>query len=373
MGHGGYFDETETVVAGVLADADGAPVVQCSLWLRPMPHLSSTATLHKVETVIDSPFTGQVLITDASGAFEFSGMPGGSYVLSGISPQSGLGIQAKFTIQSKDTANTDTLQLDSLVDLVVPLGTKRLGQTVWIPELGWNSVVLNDTLRISGIPQGSYTLVFHADSSDWLLQEANPAPYRSDSISRPGTTVQWFNPCYGKLTDLRDQQTYGFIKIDSLYWLQRNMSFASAHSRCNPAEPDTGSCFSYGRYYDLADLADVCPEGWRVSSVEHWNNLFYASGGIAKAGSSLKSGVGWNEYPGPGNGSSLYWLQILPAGTSMFPELGKKAVFWTSDITSEGTRIKVSFYADKDEAFIDTVRISQSLSVRCVRPVSQGL
>ena len=67
----------------------------------------------------------------------------------------------------------------------------------------------------------------------------------------------------GSFIDSRDQQQYTLLTIGSQQWLKENLRFV----------PSGKGIRSSGGYYSASELKSVCPEGFRIPSVEEWKEL----------------------------------------------------------------------------------------------------
>lgn len=385
--HGGYSDETETIVTGVLADSLGNPAARCSLWLRSNPSASMRSPLARVLSVVDSPFVEAILVTDSSGAFTFQGIPGGDYVLHAISLDKDLGLQAKFSIHSRHTLTwVDTLRLHSLthISLLTPMQFSGIAPS--IVELGIQ-LAASDTLHLPAIPEGTYTFAFSEDTLQWLLYATpgyftlgNPPTkeYLTADTSGPsffGTADQsviWFTSSMGQFTDSRDGSSYGFVQIDTLYWMQENLHYPMKGSSCNPNDSLLeGSCSTFGRYYNALHLDSACPAGWVIPTSQEWSDLAFGLGGITGVGYMLKSYKGWENRAG----TNAYGMNIVPAGSSLQTDPGKTASFWSRSSEYNTPYTRIHFCSEDDQMYMDALwnAMGEDFTLRCVRPLSLGL
>jgi uncharacterized protein (TIGR02145 family) len=189
----------------------------------------------------------------------------------------------------------------------------------------------------------------------------------------------------GTFEDIRDGQTYKWVKIGSQVWMAENLNFETeSGSWCYDNEDYY--CGMYGRLYDWATAMDedafvnshvwggsdvkhrgVCPAGWHLPSRAEWSTLATFAGG--KAGTMLKAKSGWSE----GNGTDNYGFSALPGGARYngggFSFANQIGHWWTATENGSGNayfRAIGPFYGndnvgegghDKNAAF----------SVRCVR------
>ncbi len=89
----------------------------------------------------------------------------------------------------------------------------------------------------------------------------------------------------GTFTDIRDGQTYKWIKIGTQVWMAENLNFVSDNSWCY--DKTTTNCDHYGRLYTWhaamngtssdsvkpSNIQGVCPPGWHLPSHDEWTQL----------------------------------------------------------------------------------------------------
>jgi uncharacterized protein (TIGR02145 family) len=149
-------------------------------------------------------------------------------------------------------------------------------------------------------------------------------------------------------------------------WMKKNLDVSVADSWCYGNSAD--SCAKYGRLYTWQAAKSACQSiGWRLPDTADWRRLVEAAGGIATAGSKLKSTSGWY---GNGNGTDTYGFSALPGGYRFsggdFINAGYFGYWWTA--TEYGSEYAYGRYMDYD---CDDVREgaygkSDGFSVRCV-------
>jgi uncharacterized protein (TIGR02145 family) len=159
----------------------------------------------------------------------------------------------------------------------------------------------------------------------------------------------------GTMFDTRDGQSYPVVKIGSQIWLAENFRYLPSKEKGDPYEnsmiPDNSYLDKgYGRLYDWNTALYISPDGWRLPSIEDFqelrdfikkdNNLVpklhayqsnMSSLSISKYLISNKSGGTYNgndkygfnaKFAGYFNISQIY-LKVSPQG------LGYEANFWT--------------------------------------------
>ena len=117
----------------------------------------------------------------------------------------------------------------------------------------------------------------------------------------------------------------------------------------------------------------ICPNGWHVPTVEDWDALGVAIGGIKDSdgfpdvGDMLKTTSGWYS---DGNGTDDYSFSALPAGEAYGSDaeaVGADAFFWTSTPYNDLNAYVYKLYFDEDYLYIDYEGKEYAYSVRCVR------
>jgi len=208
------------------------------------------------------------------------------------------------------------------------------------------------------------------------------------------------------LCDMRDNQLYRFVLIESQVWMAENLNYRYVQRTDGGAKEDSSSycfdndsdkCSEYGRLYLWSAAMDsagvyggfadgcgfgtrcspsgkvrgVCPAGWHLPDSTEWVALFEAVGGIAKAGKKLKSKSGWKDYyEDSGNGTDKYSFTALAVGhktSGEFAFLGEQTCFWSSNENSKGIAYCMGFYNDDETVYINPYSKASAYSVRCVK------
>ena len=188
-----------------------------------------------------------------------------------------------------------------------------------------------------------------------------------------------------KTTEEKTYQVYKYTTIEvkdkdySETWMAENVNYKTDDSYCyNGVDKN---CKTYGRLYAWDDAQNVCPNGWRMPSLDEWHILFDVVGGTSAdniSGKVLKSVEGW-KYDSPATtGSDKYGFTALPGGLQvydggmfMFDGIDTDAVFWTSSGSgSDGTgpnAVYVRISYDKVTANISSFLKESRVSVRCIK------
>ena len=169
---------------------------------------------------------------------------------------------------------------------------------------------------------------------------------------------------YGTLTDERDGKTYKTVVIGKQTWMAENLNFETRFSYCYENKDE--NCTKYGRLYKWEFAMEACPAGWGVPSLEEFQVLVAAVGGLPMAGKVLKSTEGWKD---GGNGTDEYGFSALPAGymydDTTFFYMGEMTNFWSTSGTTWMYQLEVTF--DKDSTLLFSLYREFALSVRCLK------
>jgi uncharacterized protein (TIGR02145 family) len=135
---------------------------------------------------------------------------------------------------------------------------------------------------------------------------------------------------------------------------------------------DSSNATIYGRLYNFYAIADprgIAPEGFRIPTIEDWNELENYLGGFEVAGGKLKNTKGWHTV----NGSNISGFSGLPGGSrsvkESFKELGEYCYWWSSTQTEWNLDFAFMKRLDDSNNFFytdDTPKI-RGCSVRCIK------
>jgi uncharacterized protein (TIGR02145 family) len=162
-------------------------------------------------------------------------------------------------------------------------------------------------------------------------------------VDTSGSTVQSTDT--GHFRDVRDGQTYKYVKIGSQTWMAQNLNYTGTLESVGACYDGLlSNCARYGRLYTWAEVMagssssitspsgvqGICPSGWHVPSDTEWGTLL-AYVGSDSARIKLSSTSGWSSSI---NGTDKYGFNILPAGyrydIGSFRSLGDHVIFWSS-------------------------------------------
>jgi uncharacterized protein (TIGR02145 family) len=159
------------------------------------------------------------------------------------------------------------------------------------------------------------------------------------------------------------------VQIGSQCWMKKNLdvphSSGNGNSWCY--ENQESNCNTYGRLYDWSAAKTVCPSGFRLPSLDDWDELVETAGGEDVAGKHLKTTSGWEE---GGNGLNTHGFSALPGGSRMggsFTYAGRYGFWWSSSDDGGGDGLLWYMRYDNDEARMDDSPITNGFSVRCIK------
>ena len=179
---------------------------------------------------------------------------------------------------------------------------------------------------------------------------------------------------YGSLTDKRDGQVYKTVVIGEQTWMAENLNYAYLQPDSLGTFDSASLCYNdsleycdkYGRLYSFDVIEKVCPDGWHLPSMEEWEVLFDAVGGIDFASEKLISSYGWKNQRAVDDG---YCFSVLPGGylPSDFRDLGVGEGLWTSTWYDSDDVKNVYFYNNYSYAYEGYTSFEKMLYIRCLK------
>ena len=188
----------------------------------------------------------------------------------------------------------------------------------------------------------------------------------------------------GTFTDDRDGQVYKYTTIGNQVWMAENLKYDAEYSVCLESYRESSVkvyqnfCEDFGRFYTLQKkgsylekidesfATSVCPEGWRIPSIDEWTEMIESIGSMNSELTSrrLRDSEYWT-FGGAGTDDCAF--SVHPAGAYTgdvrgLSYFGFDAIFWTSTVDSLGQ--------------IKTIKISNDIlvfnnlpkmSIRCVK------
>jgi len=74
--------------------------------------------------------------------------------------------------------------------------------------------------------------------------------------------------------DKRDGISYKTVEIDNSIWFQEDVRYQTKGSFCKGQNLKKEQC-TYTNYYPYTELAEVCPTGWHVATLNDWENMLH--------------------------------------------------------------------------------------------------
>lgn len=194
----------------------------------------------------------------------------------------------------------------------------------------------------------------------------------------------------GSFEDKRDPKVYKTINIGTQTWMAENLDvnrFRNGDpipeaktneewSKASPAwcyyENDPKNGAKYGKLYNwyaLVDPRGLAPEGWHVPEAKEWETLSNTLGGIAAAGTKMRSTNGWSDN---GNGTNESGFSGLPGGhryiDGTFIDIGRFGFWWS---TSKSVAGYLSYTLNNGNSYFGWGQGKEKeffgYSVRCVK------
>jgi uncharacterized protein (TIGR02145 family) len=194
----------------------------------------------------------------------------------------------------------------------------------------------------------------------------------------------------GSFSDPRDGKTYKTIKIGTQTWMAENLNISSFRNgdlipeaktneewvKTAPAwcyyENDPKNEAKYGKLYNwyaMIDPRGLAPVGWHMPFESEWETLNKTLGGIAAAGTKMKSTGGWDDN---GNGTNESGFSGFPGGSRQnegtFLNIGTMGFWWSTSGSASGyishTLNNVNSYFGWGEG---KDNFSFGYSIRCVK------
>ncbi|HHT04618.1 MAG TPA: hypothetical protein GX005_09915 [Bacteroidales bacterium] len=197
---------------------------------------------------------------------------------------------------------------------------------------------------------------------------------------------------YGCIQDPRDNQVYRTVKMGERVWMAENLNYDVPLPKDKVDDPmfkwvskrhctNNDSCFltcdsrenyciryvaeTFARYYTWAAAMDsinqggcgmgtrcnvsgqhrgACPSGWHIPSIEEFDELYEAAGGIDNAAYRLKSSNSWVCWNRECNGSDEFGFAIIPSDPYSIPD----SRFWSTTEDTDSTIVVSLAYYDND-------------------------
>ncbi len=180
------------------------------------------------------------------------------------------------------------------------------------------------------------------------------------------------------LVDSRDGKEYNITEINGITWMAENLNYSIPQSGSETFKQCYAdfqkNCKLYGALYSQEDVADVCPDGWKLPSENDWQELtdYVADNnvGLNGPGYSLKTAYGWDTHP-QGGGNDAYGFAALPAGTfdgnQGFIENSQAGIWWSSQMNSNVLAETFKLNYENGYTVIGSANPGQMNSIRCIQ------
>jgi sulfatase modifying factor 1 len=198
---------------------------------------------------------------------------------------------------------------------------------------------------------------------------------------------------YDSFKDPRDDKIYKTVKIGTQTWMAENLNVSTFRNGDPVPEAQSDEewvikkaawCYykndpkngeKYGKLYNWSAVKDprgLAPEGWHIPSGAEWNTLSKFLGGIAAAGTKMRSKTGWDENGGGTNSSGFSGLPgSLRYDDGQFNDIGRMGYWWCTTSNEAGGRSHNlalnNTYLGFGASFKDSIGFG--FSVRCVMDV----
>ncbi len=166
-----------------------------------------------------------------------------------------------------------------------------------------------------------------------------------------------------------------FNNGDPIPMIQDSLSWATNNSAAACQYNNISSSGNYGLLYNFHTVMDsrgICPTGWRIPTLEDWNELIDYLGGIGDAGVKLKE-AGLGNWLPPNNGNNETGFTALPGGKrneiGEYLLKGEVGFFWTSTESNPSAAICVGLKTQEQVLTLGVPSKNWAVSVRCVKDI----
>lgn len=274
---------------------------------------------------------------------------------------------------------------------------------------GYDTTRFESGLNAAGKPSdGAFTFQFPDSLGTYTVYGyAFADGYSSSSVNKSVTVVDPDKSITGKgISPDEDPyvtvngRRYYYTTIGGRDWFKQNMAFTESGVPFRNGKPMDGV---FGLFYNHEDALKICPEGWRLPTLEDWAALGtavteeeddaadYTYSTIPGIAGKLMTNAYFNEnrmweyWPSVGKITNSSGICMIPEG---FANLGEKdsegnypfakftgayeyAVFWTADIADDGMAYYRYIYCEEPDFMMGKGDINTfGASVRCVRDAS---
>lgn len=190
---------------------------------------------------------------------------------------------------------------------------------------------------------------------------------------------------------------YSAVKIGSLVWLAENLDYKGSiafnttdsltEPRCCYYDNQSVPPFdSYGLYYNYPAVKyindAILQDGWRVPTVNDFNDLCENTGGTPLSDGglgaftgcaiNLKSKTAWVNGPNYGNGNDKYGYNAFPSGRKFgksFSGLGEHFNNWLINVVDSENSCRADIYYDANNYAYYKTKNDRMASLRLCRDI----
>lgn len=152
----------------------------------------------------------------------------------------------------------------------------------------------------------------------------------------------------GAMVDDRDGTLYRTIKIGNKRWFSENLKYDTPNSLCYQKKKK--NCEDLGRLYPSSDLPMACPAGWRIPTLDDWEDLKDHLGPDRTYG--LLDTLGWAKAIHHTNSLGLSLKGVgYQKDKKQFIGRGNSLTLWLNGVNKFGEPYHVHIYGDKGVYF----------------------
>ncbi len=181
----------------------------------------------------------------------------------------------------------------------------------------------------------------------------------------------------GHMTDDREGEevTYYYTGINGYDWFIQNLEYRGGDGSVGIAYLDCEVANDvFGTFYSYSEAISVCPDGWRLPTVDEWDECMTFDSGSLMANIYFNREKMWEFWPEVNISNSSYFTAI-PVGDAnlvakSFDGFGSRAVFWTAtEYEGDSSKGVVKYFMDDQSIIYEAVvdKVSFGANVRCIR------
>jgi uncharacterized protein (TIGR02145 family) len=354
-----------------------------------MERARSAVNIIILDACRNNPYQGY---RSTSRGFAFMSAPTGSIIIYSTAPgkvaQDGNDRNSPFTKNLVEKMKIPGLKIEDVIKEV----RKKVASETGGNQIPWESSSLMGDFYF--VPASQSGTTNNYNNTKVVPKKENEKPFKP--VVAPHED---FSGSSGVFTDVRDGQTYKWIRIDGKIWMAENLNvgkmITSDIEQTNNGEiekycydDDKSYCKKYGGLYKWSEAmnhktkhyeSDICPPGWRLPSDADFLELINYQGG-KYTGISLKEESGhqykkakYNVYEKNASGFSAL-LGGLYYYNGEFREQGKSVLFWTSKSEKMGRSkrkgngaFRMKLHLESPDASVYTSDKKCALSIRCIK------